>query len=116
MDFKIFKLLRENYENFISAAEQALNKEKAKTQTKSVWFDRKTIEKLLAQTDPNKGGLKIYLGMYDQETLSEREESPDMAKEYIGKLTLILTASNDNEDPDEESKMINGGKVCPPDC
>lgn len=116
MDFKKFKLLKENYENFIGAAEKALNKEEAKTQTKSVFFDRKTIEKLLAQTDPDKGGIKIYLGMYDQETLSERDESSDMAKDYIGKLTLILTASNDNEDPDQESKMINGGRVCPPDC
>ncbi len=115
MDLKKFNTLKRNYDTFIQEAEQAINQKSAKEQTRSVWFDRQTIEALLAQTDAKTGGIKIYLGMYDEDTLSERED-PERAKEYIGKLTVILTASNDNQDPDQEKMIINGGKVCPPDC
>ncbi|NHE56884.1 hypothetical protein [Cyclobacterium plantarum] len=115
MDFKKFESLKLNYKKFITEAEEAINKETAKDQTRSVWFDRETIEKLLAQTDPKSGGIKIFLGMYDKDTLSEREDQ-DRAEAYIGKLTLVLTASDDNQDPDQETLIINGGKVCPPDC
>ncbi|MFO7826642.1 MAG: hypothetical protein R6V72_22100 [Cyclobacterium sp.] len=115
MDFKIFERLKQNYNRFIREAEEAINKETARDQTRSVWFDRHTIEKLLAQTDPKTGGVKIYLGMYDKETLSEREDQ-ERGEAYIGKLTLVLTASNENEDPNQETMIVNGGKVCPPDC
>ncbi|WP_439483176.1 hypothetical protein [Cyclobacterium plantarum] len=115
MDFKKFESLKLNYKKFITEAEEAINKETAKDQTRSVWFDRETIEKLLAQTDPKSGGIKIFLGMYDKDTLSEREDQ-DRAQAYIGKLTLVLTASDDNQDPGQETLIINGGKVCPPDC
>lgn len=115
MDLEKFNTLKRNYDKFMQEAEEAINKESAKEQTRSVWFDRQTIESLLAQTDPKNGGLKIYLGMYDENTLSEREDL-ERATEYIGKLTVILTASNDNQDPDQEKMIINGGKVCPPDC
>ncbi|MDN3689566.1 hypothetical protein [Cyclobacterium jeungdonense] len=115
MDLKKFNTLKRNYDKFIQEAEEALNQESAKDQTRSVWFDRQTIEKLLAQTDPKMGGLKIYLGMYDEDTLSERDD-PERATEYIGKLTVILAASDENQDPDQEKLIVNGGKVCPPDC
>jgi hypothetical protein len=29
---------------------------------------------------------------------------------------VILTASNDNDDPGQQTMIVNGGKVCPPDC
>ncbi|MBD3630562.1 hypothetical protein [Cyclobacterium sp.] len=115
MDFKKFEKLKLNYKKFITEAEEAINKETAKDQTRSVWFDRETIEKLLAQTDPKSGGIKVFMGMYDKDTLSEREDQ-DRAEAYIGKLTLVLAASDDNQDPDQETMIVNGGKVCPPDC
>ncbi|SEJ10051.1 hypothetical protein SAMN05192553_102382 [Cyclobacterium xiamenense] len=115
MDLEKFDILKRNYEKFIQEAEKAINQESAKQQTRSVWFDRQTIEKLLAQTDPKQGGIKIYLGMYDERTVSERDDA-ERASDYIGKLTVVLTASNVNQDPGQETMIVNGGKVCPPDC
>ncbi|MEX0883203.1 MAG: hypothetical protein WDZ72_06995 [Cyclobacteriaceae bacterium] len=115
MDLKKFEMLKENYKKFIQQAEEAINRENSIDQTQSVWFNRHSIEKLLAQTDEKSGGIRIFLGRYDKDTLSEREES-DRSEDYIGKLTLILTASNDNEKAHQESAIMNGGKVCPPDC
>lgn len=115
MDLKIFRQLRENYEKFIANAEKAVNEDTAKDQTRSIFFDRKTIEELLAKTDEKEGGLKIYLGMYDKETVNVRGEKAD-SEEYIGKLTLILAASNDNSSTTEDSWIMNGGKICPPNC
>mgnify|MGYP003137626733 CR=1 FL=1 len=115
MDLKLFKQLRENYEKFIAKAEKAINGEKAKDQTRSIFFDRKTIEELLAKTDKKEGGLKIYLGMYDEETVKVRGEK-ESSDDYIGRLTLILEASNDNSSTTDGSWIINGGKICPPNC
>lgn len=115
MDLKKFEQLKKQYEEFIAKAEKDIEGEKAIQQTRSVWFDRHTIEKLLAQTDPETGGLKIFIGRYDGETLPEQEGLPTN-NELIGQLTLILTASNDNQDPETEAMVINAGKICPPDC
>lgn len=115
MDFKKFERLRKQYEEFIAKAEKEIDGEKAIQQTRSVWFDRHTIEELLKQTDPRTGGIKIFFGKYDEETLSESNTSANK-KELDGKLTVILAASDDNEDPQVESMVVNGGKVCPPDC
>ncbi|AKP50772.1 hypothetical protein [Cyclobacterium amurskyense] len=115
MDLNLFRQLRENYEKFIFNAEKGINGDKAKEQTRSIFFDRKTIEELLAKTDDKEGGLKIYLGMYDKETVKVRGEKED-TEDYIGKLTLILAASNDNSSTTDDSWIRNGGKICPPDC
>nr|MBI1231232.1 hypothetical protein [Cytophagales bacterium] len=115
MDFKKFERLKKQYEEFISKAEKDIEGDKAIKQTRSVWFDRFTIEKLLEQTDPKTGGIKIFFGKYDEDTSSEADKS-FKPEELNGKLTVILAASNANEDPEVESMVINGGKVCPPDC
>ncbi|MDO6439997.1 hypothetical protein [Cyclobacterium sp. 1_MG-2023] len=115
MDLKLFKQLRENYEKFIAGAEKAINGDNAKDQTRSIFFDRKTLEELLAKTDKKEGGIKIYLGMYDKETVKVRGEKEN-SDDYIGKLTLILEASNDNSSTTDESWIMNGGKICPPNC
>lgn len=115
MDFRKFDRLRKQYEEFIAKAENDLDGGKAIQQTRSVWFDRHTIEELLKQTDPKRGGIKVFFGKYDEETLSESNTSANK-KELDGKLTVILAASNDNNDPEVESMVVNAGKVCPPDC
>jgi len=115
MDLKEFQQLRENYEKFIEMAEKAINENKAKEQTRSVFFDRKTIEELLAKTDEKEGGLRIYLGMYDKGTVDVRGKEEN-SEDYVGKLTLILTASNNNSSARESSWIMNGGKICPPNC
>lgn len=115
MDFKKFDRLRKQYEEFIAKAEKEIDGEKAIQQTRSVWFDRHTIEKLLAQTDPKIGGIKIFFGKYDEDTLSESDSTAN-SKDLDGKLTVILAASDNNEDPQTETMVVNGGKICPLDC
>ena len=115
MDLKEFQQLRENYEKFIAKAERAINEDNAMEQTRSVFFDRKVIEELLAKTDEKEGGLRIYLGMYDEDTIAVRGKEEN-SKDYIGKLTLILTASDNNSGARESSLIVNGGKICPPNC
>jgi hypothetical protein len=53
--------------------------------------------------------------MYDKETVEVRGEKEN-SDDYIGKLTLILEASNDNSSTTDESWIMNGGKICPPNC
>lgn len=115
MDFKKFEKLKKTYREYIELAEKDIHGDKAITQTRSIWFDREKIEKLLAATDPKKGGIKIYFGQYDEETLPEVEDEAQR-KELNGRLTVILAASNENKDPEDENLVVNMGWFCPPSC
>lgn len=110
MDIKTFNRLKDAYKNSLGQGKPSLNSEgkEITSQSQSIWFDRKTIMRLLDQTDERSGGLKMYFSAYDKETTKDPEE--------IGKLTIILAASNDNEDPTEENQIDNGGRLCPPHC
>ncbi|WP_114751575.1 hypothetical protein [Pleomorphovibrio marinus] len=115
MDFKTFERLKKTYDTYIEEAERLIHRDSPIQQTRSVWIDREKIEKLLEQTDPRTGGIKLFFGQYDEETI-EGFESPVKKEDYEGRLTVILAASNNNEDPREESQLVNFGKTCPPDC
>jgi len=110
MDIKTFNRLTAAYKNTLGQGKPSLNSadREITSQSQSIWFDRKTIMKLLEQTDERKGGLKIFFAAYDKEFT----EDPEL----IGKLTVVLAASNNNEDPTEEVQIENGGKLCPPEC
>jgi len=112
MKFEEFKALTANYQQAIGKGKPAHNSQgqPVTNQTKSIWFDRKTLEKLLSMTDQDKGGIKMFFAQYDPNTQPSEEE------DYSGQLTLILAASNSNEDPREEEQLINGGELCPPKC
>ncbi len=115
MDLKTFERLKKNYGNYIEEAERLIHQDKPINQSRSVWLDREKIQRLLEQTDPKTGGIKVFFGQYDEESLSGFE-APVNAEDYKGRLTVILAASNNNEDPTEESQLVNFGKTCPPDC
>src|SRR5690554_5186458 len=117
MDLKKFKQLRESYEKQIGQGKSGIDKngEKITRQTQSVWFDRKSIQELLDKTDEKSGGIKIYFGEYDEETAGEVPNIND-PNDLVGKLTVILGASNNNEDPKEGALLKNGGRICPPHC
>lgn len=117
MDLEKFKRLRESYDKQIGSGEPGKDQDgnKITTQTQSVWFDRKTIQDLLDRTDEKTGGIKIYFGEYDEDTADEVSSVKD-PKELVGKLTVILGASDNNEDPTDGNLLRNGGKVCPPHC
>lgn len=117
MDLKKFEKLRKSYAEQVGCGESGKDHrgEKVTKQTQSLWFDRKTIEELLAKTDEKTGGIKIYFGEYDEDTADEVTNIRD-PQELVGKLTVILGASNNNEDPTDGALLRNGGKICPPHC
>jgi len=117
MDLKKFIRLRESYKQHVGRGKSGRdqNGDEVKEQTQSVWFDRRTIQELLDKTDEKGGGIKIYFGEYDKETASEVPNIKD-PNDLVGKLTVILGASNYNEDPEDEALLRNGGRICPPDC
>lgn len=110
MDIKTFNRLTAAYKNSIGNGKPVRNSEgrEITSQSQSIWFDRQTIMKLLEQTDERSGGLKIYFAAYDKEFT----EDPEL----VGKLTVVLAASDDNGDPTEDAQIENGGKLCPPLC
>lgn len=117
MDLKKFEKLRRGYSEQVGSGKSGKdqNGKDITNQTQSVWFDRKSIEELLEKTDEKTGGIKIYFGEYDEDTADEVTGIKD-PKELVGKLTVILGASNDNDDPTDGALLRNGGKICPPHC
>lgn len=101
-------------------------------QTDWVWFDRETIEEALkkADADGKIGGLKMYFGQYNKETIAMIPADRPKREDYIGRISLVLIPTNktegglqeigdaiDSDDSDEEEEdAFNGGKTCPPDC
>ncbi|SIS51924.1 hypothetical protein [Belliella pelovolcani] len=101
-------------------------------QTDWVWFDRETIEEALkkADADGKIGGLKMYIGQYDKETISMLPKERPEKEEYIGRISLVLVpadmtkagpkdigGASDSDDSDEEEEDAwNGGRICPPYC
>lgn len=117
MDIKKFEKLRKNYKQQIGSGRNGKdqNDKEITEQTQSVWFDRKLVQELLDKTDEKSGGIKIYFGQYDKETAGEVPDIKDPS-DLIGRLTVILGASNENVDPTDGALLRNGGRVCPPEC
>ncbi|MCH7415733.1 hypothetical protein MM213_19690 [Belliella sp. R4-6] len=109
--------------------------EQIKEQTDWVWFDRETIENALkdADKDGKVGGLKMYFGQYDKETIEMIEENREKREAYIGRISLVLKPCNLTEDglqdvssspltkhteieDDDLEEGWNGGRICPPNC
>lgn len=96
-------------------------------QTDWVWFDRKTLQELIDMTDSKNGGIKIYFGQYDEETLSLVPKERSKREDYIGRISLALAPCNKTEtdfedvslmksSSDDDSNLRNGGHLCPPGC
>jgi hypothetical protein len=140
-------MTREELETFRTAYQKAAKKSikgingKGKEigeQSDWVWFDRDTIQKVLDMTDPDKGGIKIYFGQYDEKNVVLLPE--DMRKKYdfVGRVSLALMACNKTETAYEDifseanevqknsgmmlmrssggKSPVNAGNVCPPEC
>lgn len=99
-----------------------------KNQSQWVFFDRATIEKLLRLTDDNKGGIKVYFGQYDRENLYLVPQDRKDREQYIGKISVALSAANQESDGiydvfssqkslrSDGDSIENGGTICPPYC
>jgi hypothetical protein len=86
-------------------------------QTDWIFFDRETLEKVLAQADPDpkKGGIKFYFTEYSQEVAEKYH--PNESESYEGRLTLVFEAAHaDQLSTVSGSSMENIGKSCPPKC
>lgn len=99
-----------------------------KDQSQWVFFNRGTIEKLLRMTDAQKGGIKIYFGQYDRENIDLVPQDRSDREEYIGRISVALSAANNEKDgiydlflqSDGQRRggdsIENGGVICPPFC
>lgn len=130
----LIKKFRENYakNGKINKPGMGADGKPIMEQTNWVWFDRETIEAALAKADADgkTGGLKMFFGQYDKETISMIPADRPEREEYIGRISLVLVPTNktenglqeignaiDSDDSDEEEEDgFNGGKICPPDC
>lgn len=140
-------MTREELEAFRNAYQKAAKKSiKAKNkdgrdineQSDWVYFDCKTIQKLLDMTDPDRGGVKIYFGQYDKKNVEMLPEDMRKKHDFVGRVSLALAACNKteteyvdiysaaNEIQDTSNMMlrssrdgespVNAGSVCPPIC
>ncbi|MFN3998879.1 molecular chaperone DnaK [Algoriphagus sp.] len=86
-------------------------------QTDWLFFDRKTLEEILA--DPKAGGIKFYLTEYTEEVAKKLyPENPD---EYVGRVNIVMTASSESGKIEilgetEEPTYYNKAQICPPYC
>ena len=93
------------------------NKKDVTNQTDWIFFDRKTLEEILA--DPKVGGIKFYFAEYTQEVAEEfYPENPD---EYVGRVNLVMTASTESGQNEilnnlGDATYYNRGDLCPPKC
>ncbi|RAI95211.1 molecular chaperone DnaK [Algoriphagus yeomjeoni] len=86
-----------------------------------VFFDRGTLESLLAKVDedPKVGGIQFYITEYTEETANL--VYPNQAAAYEGQLTIVMRAANLNDSQlvfvDEDGGGFEGGGVeCPFKC
>ncbi|SFT75798.1 hypothetical protein SAMN04489724_2056 [Algoriphagus locisalis] len=118
-DFESMKL---KYSKEVKKGKPAKNKKgKDKTdQTNWIFFNRETLEGLLAKADkdPKKGGIQFYITEYTEEVAAKYH--PKEVEELTGALTLVMRAANLDEDQitltGEEDEFQNDGMCCPPFC
>jgi hypothetical protein len=89
-------------------------------QTNWIFFNRETLEGLLAKADkdPKKGGIKFYITEYTEEVAAKYH--PNEVEQLTGALTVVMRAANLNEDQitleNPEEDYQNNGVLCPPYC
>lgn len=86
-------------------------------QTDWIFFDRESLERILAQADPDpkKGGIKFYITEYTKEVAEKYY--PNDSESYEGRLTLVFEAAHaDSLEIQVGSDLENIGTSCPPRC
>ncbi len=113
--------MQAKYKKEVKKGKPAKNKSTDITdQTDWIFFDRDTLETILAEadTDPKKGGIKFYLTEYTQETAEQLH--PENPEAYVGRITLVLQAStldvSNISVVEGEDNYYNRGVNCPPKC
>jgi hypothetical protein len=118
IDKQDFEKMKSKYSQEVGKGKPGKNKKgDITTQTKWIFFDRESIERVLAQADPDpkKGGIKFYFTEYTQDTAEKYH--PGEGEKYDGLMTLVFEASSLNTLYSEgEGDLENIGKTCPPTC
>jgi hypothetical protein len=91
-------------------------------QTNWIFFDRETLERLLAKADkdPKVGGIQFYFTEYTEEVASKYY--PNDVDKVTGALTLVMRPANLQEGQDSVKILETGddfenrGTMCPPFC
>jgi len=116
-----FLAMQDKYKKEVKKGKPGKNKKEDVTdQTDWVFFDRETLETILAEADkdPKKGGIKFYITEYTVETAEQLH--PENPEAYVGRINLVLQASKADatniklEVADEN--YYNRGELCPPTC
>ncbi|WP_373400517.1 molecular chaperone DnaK [Algoriphagus halophilus] len=107
-----FESMKAKYDKEVKKGKPAKDKKgKDKTnQTDWIFFDRETLEKLLAKADqnPKVGGIQFYFTEYTEETA--KKFYPNEADEYTGQMTLVMRAANLNENQITSIEVEEGGE------
>ena len=100
--------MKSKYDKEVKKGKPAQGKnEKDKTnQTNWIFFDRETLEGLLAKVDkdPKIGGIQFYFTEFTEETA--KKIYPNEAAVYTGQMTLVMRAANL-----EGSQLVSYGNV-----
>lgn len=114
-----FEKMKAKYDKEVKKGNPGKNKNNkdVTVQTDWIFFDRKTLEEILA--DPKAGGIKFFITEYTQEVAEEFY--PINPEEYVGRLNLVIAASSDDgkneiEDSSGNTTYYNRAKICPPYC
>lgn len=116
-----FLKMQDKYKKEVKKGKPGKNKTTDITdQTDWVFFDRETLEAILAEADmdPKKGGIKIYITEYTEE--SAQDIHPEDPEIYVGRLALVLSPVNSSvlraSVTDGDGSYYNKGVSCPPTC
>lgn len=125
---------RKAYANSVQKCIKGIGKNGREIEKQSDWgfFDRELLQSLLDMTDPKTGGLKMYFGQYDKNTLELLPEGLPKREDYLGRMSIAIAAANKTEKgiidvesstvkglksaTDLEEPLKNGGQLCPPEC
>lgn len=117
------------FDQFVKTYEEGLKKgikskdmhgKPIEEQSSFVYFDKKSIIKFLEQVDDS-GGVRIYFGQYDEDTVKSLPASIKEPQEYIGRLSVALVSVDGQKKTSikssvDEGEYLNGGELCPPIC
>jgi len=119
-----FESMKKKYDKEVKKGKPAEDKKgKDKIdQTDWIFFDRETLEGLLAKADkdPKVGGIQFYFTEYTEEVASKYY--PNDVEKLTGALTLVMRPANLQQGLDSvkllgtEDDYENRGTICPPFC
>jgi len=93
---KDFEAMKAKYDSEVKKGKPAQGKLKKDkdNQTDWVFFDKETLEELLAKVDkdPKVGGIQFFITEYTDETA--RKVHPKEAAAYVGQMTLVMFPAN----------------------